>query len=203
MTCWPQGWPTAVALVLIVLSGCGQPAGRGTLVYGPNAVVCDEAEAHSDLVWSVQRGVHDRADGSKAPTVDPRVVIAVLAPSQATWFAQWRADTRQTLALATTMETALAAAPPGQAQQMRWSYVGPVHASDRTSQMLDVPGGQWVWRGANGSSALWSMELVDNQQRPWCRVDMDVATARTLHNQLIEAASARPVRLGRVIDKGT
>ena len=203
MSLWPRWWPPVVAIVVMALSGCGQPAGRATLMHGPDAVVLVETETRANVIWSVQRGVHDRADGSKALTVDPRVVIAVLSPSEATWLAQARADTRHTLALATTMQSALAAASPAQAQQMRWSYVGAADDPDMTSQMRNVPGGQWTWLGANGSGSSWSIELIDDQQRPWCRVDMDAATARTLQNQLLEAASARPPRLSRAAGKGT
>lgn len=193
----------STGLLLAALGGCGGGPKPLVVQPGPDAAVARISQPVGSLVWVVHRGVHDRGAAGEPPSVDPRVLVAVLSPSNATWLVQGRMDTRSALQLAFAMQDDLNAAAPSKAHVMSVQFMR-VPSGDPDS-MEPIPGGQWVWLDSDNrasSSTDLVIALQDAHQQNVCLVHMDAATARTFQRQVLDAAAARPVRLTSTPHRG-
>jgi len=176
----------------VLLAGCGGSHDGIRLAAGPDAAIASPADAQGELVWVVSRPVYDRGSSGRA-TVDPRTLIAIESPEQATWLVCARVSTDAGIRLSEAMAQTLQASPPGQSHRLNLtltdSIPGPVVSGRRV-----IDGGQWRWDGLSEDDAVYTMSLRDVGGNELARVDMDVATARNLYEHLSRVIRAVPAR---------
>ena len=99
-----------VHAILLTLVGCGSSQSASLEVAdGPDAAIAADVDPAGALQWITQQPVWDRAAvGIDSATIDPRILIAVLQPSRATWLVAARSTLRETLELLEAMRTRMA-----------------------------------------------------------------------------------------------
>lgn len=186
-----NNWCWCVCLVLV---GCGGSGHGVNLARGPDAVIASPLDIRGDLVWVVSRRTHDRAVGGPS-TVDPRTLIAVASPDQATWLVAARLDAEAGLALSEAMSSTLRPVPIGQRHRLTLTVKRPLPGSAQAGQHV-ISGGGWHWMGMSTVDAeqVYTMCLIDRRGDQLAVVEMDAATARNLQQHLSRTLRAAPPR---------
>ena len=185
-----------LCIPLCFFAGCGTPT-RPLTMAGPDAVVAKYAEPSGPLVMVVERPVYDRT--ASQSTIDPRTLVAVLQPSQATWLAAARLNAVQGLDLVAAMQASLSDAPLAQDSYLALTVANDLPPVDASGQRV-VEGGHWRWVGMTSDNGLvrCQLSLLDGQDRVLARVSMDTVTAATLAADIGLIIRVSPERISAV-----
>ncbi|MCP4757891.1 MAG: hypothetical protein GY894_04365 [Planctomycetes bacterium] len=184
-----------VHAILLTLVGCGSSQSASLEVAdGPDAAIAADVDPAGALQWITQQPVWDRAAvGIDSATIDPRILIAVLQPSRATWLVAARSTLRETLELLEAMRSDTRAAGVAYEHVLVVEIsadVAPVNAAG--CRVID--GGHWQWGGMvqHDEQNLFLMSLLDASDQPVARVTMDSATAANLYREIDRTARVTP-----------